>query len=377
MSATGCQSVEQGALRADVAVIGGGVSGLCAALYLARGGAEVVLLEAGMIAGQGSSANAGTLALQNKRPPMLPFFIEGVEEWRRLAESLELDIGYGRPGGLQVAETGADLVVLEEQAGRLRDHGIAVDWMEGSALTARAPWLAPSVRAATASDTDGYADPLRAGQALARAVCAAGGRIRTHAPVVEALRHGTGYALTGPSGTVTCDSVVIAAGPWSAALARRFGAALDVEPNTIILTVTESAPAALDRVVTHIRGRLTIKQTAAGGCLIGGGWYGRGDFAGGRCDIAYNSLIHNLRLACAVVPFLAGLRTLRHWAGYEARTRHGRPLLGAVPGRAGLYALVPSAGGWTAAALGGRLIAECVLTGRTPPLAEGLAPEAG
>jgi sarcosine oxidase subunit beta len=352
MSATGCQSVEQGALRADVAVIGGGVSGLCAALYLARGGAEVVLLEAGMIAGQGSSANAGTLALQNKRPPMLPFFIEGVEEWRRLAESLELDIGYGRPGGLQVAETGADLVVLEEQAGRLRDHGIAVDWMEGSALTARAPWLAPSVRAATASDTDGYADPLRAGQALARAVCAAGGRIRTHAPVVEALRHGTGYALTGPSGTVTCDSVVIAAGPWSAALARRFGAALDVEPNTIILT-------------------------AAGGCLIGGGWYGRGDFAGGRCDIAYNSLIHNLRLACAVVPFLAGLRTLRHWAGYEARTRHGRPLLGAVPGRAGLYALVPSAGGWTAAALGGRLIAECVLTGRTPPLAEGLAPEAG
>jgi glycine/D-amino acid oxidase-like deaminating enzyme len=96
MSATGCQSVEQGALRADVAVIGGGVSGLCAALYLARGGAEVVLLEAGMIAGQGSSANAGTLALQNKRPPMLPFFIEGVEEWRRLAESLELDIGYGR-----------------------------------------------------------------------------------------------------------------------------------------------------------------------------------------------------------------------------------------------------------------------------------------
>jgi glycine/D-amino acid oxidase-like deaminating enzyme len=362
MSATGCQSVEQGALRADVAVIGGGVSGLCAALYLARGGAEVVLLEAGMIAGQGSSANAGTLALQNKRPPMLPFFIEGVEEWRRLAESLELDIGYGRPGGLQVAETGADLVVLEEQAGRLRDHGIAVDWMEGSALTARAPWLAPSVRAATASDTDGYADPLRAGQALARAVCAAGGRIRTHAPVVEALRHGTGYALTGPSGTVTCDSVVIAAGPWSAALARRFGAALDVEPNTIILTVTESAPAALDRVVTHIRGRLTIKQTAAGGCLIGGGWYG---------------LIHNLRLACAVVPFLAGLRTLRHWAGYEARTRHGRPLLGAVPGRAGLYALVPSAGGWTAAALGGRLIAECVLTGRTPPLAEGLAPEAG
>ncbi|MDA0702634.1 MAG: hypothetical protein O3A96_05250, partial [Proteobacteria bacterium] len=161
------------------------------------------------------------------------------------------------------------------------------------------------------------------------------------------------------------------AGPWSGGLGRMFDAELAVEPSTIMLTVTEPAPAALHRVVTHIRGRLTVKQAATGGFLIGGGWYGRGDAAHGRQDIAYESLLHNLRLACAAMPFLAGLRGLRHWAGYEARTQHGRALLGAVPGRAGLYAFVPSAGGWTAAALGGRLIAECVLTGRTPPLAGG------
>ncbi|MBT5416224.1 MAG: FAD-binding oxidoreductase [Rhodospirillaceae bacterium] len=377
MPLSGRQPVESIPVRADVVVIGGGVSGLCAALYLARGGAEVVLLEAGVVAGQGSSANAGTLALQNKRPPMLAYFIEGVEEWHRVAVGLAVDIGYGRPGGLQVAETDADLAALENQAGHLRDHGIAVDWLEGSALAARAPWLASSVRAATESGADGYADPLRAGQALAGAVEAAGGRILTHTPVMEAARRGAGYVLSVPGGTVACDSVVIATGPWSAALGRMFGAELAVEPSTIMLTATEPAPAALDRVVTHIRGRLTVKQTAAGGCLIGGGWYGRGDFTRRRRDIAYESLLHNLRLGCAVAPFLADLRPVRHWAGYEARTRHGRPLIGPVPGQGGLFALVPAAGGWTAAALGGRLIAECVLTGRVPPLAEGLGPEAG
>lgn len=353
------------------------MAGLCAALHLARGGADVVVLEAGAVAGQGSSANAGTLALQNKRPPMLAFFVEGVEEWRRLAASLDLDIGYARPGGLQVAETDADLAALEAQAGRLRGHGVAVDWIEGPALAARAPWLAPGVRAATESAADGYADPLRAGRALAQAVEAAGGRVLSHSPVVEATRRGVGRALSTPHGTLACDTVVIAAGPWSAAVGRLFGAALAVKPSTIMLTVTEPAAPILDRVVTHIHGRLTVKQTATGSCLIGGGWYGRGDFAIGRRDIAYESLVHNLRLGCAVVPFVGELRAVRHWAGYEARTRHGRPLLGPVRGHDGVFALVPAAGGWTAAALGGRLLAEYVLTGAAPPLAEGLAPAAG
>ena len=45
--------------RADVAIVGGGFTGLSAALALARKGASVVVLEAGAVAGEASGRNGG------------------------------------------------------------------------------------------------------------------------------------------------------------------------------------------------------------------------------------------------------------------------------------------------------------------------------
>jgi cation diffusion facilitator CzcD-associated flavoprotein CzcO len=45
--------------RADVAIIGGGFTGLSAALALAKRGASVVLLEAGRVVGEASGRNGG------------------------------------------------------------------------------------------------------------------------------------------------------------------------------------------------------------------------------------------------------------------------------------------------------------------------------
>ena len=45
--------------RVDVAVVGGGFTGLSAALHLARAGASVVVLDAGSVVGEASGRNGG------------------------------------------------------------------------------------------------------------------------------------------------------------------------------------------------------------------------------------------------------------------------------------------------------------------------------
>ena len=85
----------------DVCVVGGGLAGLATAWRLAQSGRRTVLLERLVPAGAASSANAGTLAIQNKRPPLLPFFRDALAEWARVAEELGAEIGYGKPGGFR------------------------------------------------------------------------------------------------------------------------------------------------------------------------------------------------------------------------------------------------------------------------------------
>ncbi len=206
---------------------------------------------------------------------------------------------------------------------------------------------------------------------MATAAQAAGAAILADAELRAAARDGAGWRLETNAGRLRAGQVVIAAGPWSGRIAALFGATLPIRPSLIMLSVTEPAPRLMDRIVTHVAGNLTVKQVKNGSCLIGGGWPGAGDFDGERPGLDPLMLRHNLRLAAEVVPGFARLRLARSWAGFEAQTPDGLPIFGAVPGHGGLFAVVPTAGGWTAAPFMGRSMAHLIATGET---AETLAP---
>lgn len=355
----------------DICVVGGGLAGLATAWRLAQTGQRVTLLERRVPAGAASSSNAGTLAIQNKRPPLLPFFREALAEWETVSHELGAEIAYGKPGGFHIAATKADAERLRRNHEIHAALGLAGDWLEAAALRAEAPWLGSGIVAATRSPMDAHADPLRAGSAMAAAAQAAGALIRIGTELCAAARTGNGWGLETSAGRLHAGRVVIAAGPWTGRVAALFGASLPVHPSLIMLSVTEPAPRFMDRIVTHVAGNLTVKQVKNGSCLIGGGWPGAGDFDAERPGIDPLMLQHNLRLATNVVPGLASLRLARSWANFEAQTPDGLPIFGAVPGQDGLFVTSPTAGGWTAAPLMGRLMARLIVTGEA---AETLAP---
>ena len=84
-----------GALPAtsDVVVIGGGVSGVTTALFLARAGHSVTVLEKGRIAGEQSGRNWGWIRQQGRDPDELPIMVEANGHWRKLAAETNVDIG--------------------------------------------------------------------------------------------------------------------------------------------------------------------------------------------------------------------------------------------------------------------------------------------
>jgi glycine/D-amino acid oxidase-like deaminating enzyme len=367
MPAKGERAVPDAALprEAEVVIVGAGIMGLCAGIFLARAGKAVVIVERGEPWREASGVNAGSLGVQNKRLPLVAFTLAALRLWRCAGELFGGDLGFVPCGGLRVATSPEDAARLAASAAEQRAVGLATEWLEGDALRALAPWLGASVVAATFSDSDSFAIPPVAGPVLIDAFCRAGGRLCAGTRATEVAGDPRGSRLVTDRGDIACRSLVIAAGAWSGELARTLGVMMPVGLEVNMLTLTEAAPAVMDRLVTHVQGNLTLKQYPDGTCMIGGGWQGVGSLADGRKELNHESLIQNLRLAAEVVPGLRRLAIARSWAGFEGATPDALPLFGRLPGQDHVFIAACCPGGFTQGPIFGRLMAELVTTGQT------------
>jgi sarcosine oxidase, subunit beta len=347
---------------AEIVVVGAGISGLCCGLYLAAAGREVLVLDRGDPWGDASGVNAGTLSVQVKRPEVLDVTREALRLWAGFREAFGVDVGFGQPGGVRVATTPREVGWLRDSVRVQRGLALEVELLEGNEVRDRFPWLGPAVLAASLCDLDAYSSPLLAGPGLIRACRQAGVLVVGHAGVeaIEA-RNGRGFRVRTAAGALACQRLVVAAGAWTGEVAAMLGVSLPVLVDVNMLTVTEPAPPFLERIVTHIGGVLSLKQYPNGTCLIGGGWQGRGGPADGRKELDYENLLHNLRVAAAVVPALAELRVLRSWSGFEAVAPDALPVLGRLPRHDDAFVLACARGGYSQGPALAKLLAELML----------------
>jgi glycine/D-amino acid oxidase-like deaminating enzyme len=235
-----------GSVTADLAIVGGGFTGLWSAL-LARErypGLDVVLLEAKTVGWAASGRNGGfcsaslTHGLGNglKRfPGELPLLERlGEQNLREIGETVAkygIDCDFQPTGELALATADWQLDGLDEEAVTARRLGHDVEVLDGAGARAelRSPLWVGGLKYTTGN---AMVEPGRLAWGLRRACLAAGVRIYEHTQVTSLSRgpvgvgsaRNAGMLLRTPYGTVRAAKVALAAGVPGGSLLRRIGA---------------------------------------------------------------------------------------------------------------------------------------------------------
>jgi glycine/D-amino acid oxidase-like deaminating enzyme len=215
----------EASLRTDLAVVGGGFTGLWTALMAKERdpGRDVVLIEGGRIAGEATGRNGGFCssslthgeANARKRWPeeydqLHRLGLDNLDEIAATIERYGIDCDFQRTGELAVATRPHELA----------DHDpAATDFLDADAL--RQEVDSPTYLGGTWDrESTAMLDPARLAWGLAAAAEAAGVRIVEHTPVTGLTAHDDRITLVTATGTVLADRVALATNAFPSLLKR-------------------------------------------------------------------------------------------------------------------------------------------------------------
>lgn len=211
----------------DVAIVGGGIVGVSAALFLAERNLKVALFEKGLIGGEQSSRNWGWVRLAGRDLRELPLMLRAHEIWERLQATLAEDAGYRRCGILYASRTLQARERHARWAAEAAKLGIASRLLEPGEVAALAPGLRQPVHGALYTPADGRAEPQRATPLIARAAIAAGAGIFDRCAVRAIdVEGGAVSGVVTERGRVRASRVIVAGGAWSRLLMKGIGITL-------------------------------------------------------------------------------------------------------------------------------------------------------
>jgi glycine/D-amino acid oxidase-like deaminating enzyme len=212
----------------DVAVVGAGIVGAATARELAVRGVRVVLLDRGEVSGETTGLGEGNVLASDKEAgPELELTLAGLRVFDELEERLGAEAQVRRKGALIVHPDAATWAAEPERVARLTTAGARAELLGPDAVRELEPRLTGDIHGASFFPGDLQCAPRAIARALAREAAEAGAEVRTGC-AVAAIEPGAGVRTA--AGPITADAVVLAAGAWSAELARGAGLALPVEP---------------------------------------------------------------------------------------------------------------------------------------------------
>lgn len=368
-----------GHVTADVAIVGGGITGAGIAQAFAEAGVKAVLLESKLV-GRGSTAASSALLMHETDGGFSDLerrygHVRAERLWTLSRSSVRDLVATVRRLGIHCDLTECDAIHFTARHERVADlyteykrrrrAGFAATWLDPAALRTQT-----SIDGAGAIRTRSNAqlDPYRACIGLIRAAAQRGAHIFERTTVQRLDSSRSEVVLHTRAGTVTADLVIVATGyatPAFAPLAGRF------RMNHTYVLATRRLKAQERRLLglgdfllwDTERPYHYARWTADGRLLLGGN--DRALLPRSRRRHAFATSRAQLRdYYSSLLPALRDVEIEFAWEGLFARTRDGLPYIGAhrrYPRH--LFALGYGGNGMTFGFLAARLLADAFLNG--------------
>ena len=354
-------------ISVDLVVVGGGFTGLSAALHAAQTGADVCVVEAEDVGFGGSGRNVGLVNAGLWLPPQAVIDVlgpdagaclnsalaEGPSTVFNLIEKHQIQCEANRKGTLHCAHDAVGVRDLERRQVQLLAIGAPVKLL--GAEEARQRVGSPAVHSALYDPRAGTIQPKAYAQGLAHASIAAGARIVQNTRVEKIAHNGACWTVHANGHCIKARALIEATNAYGQTRNRFtpmyfFQMATRPLPNQLLSTILPAGEGCWDTALVMS----SFRRDAAGRIILGS--IGRIDHFASGIHMAWAR-----RKISALFPQLSGVEFEHFWHGQIATTTDHLPKIHRI-GPNGYSAFGYSGRGIGTGTIFGRELAQAALT---------------
>jgi glycine/D-amino acid oxidase-like deaminating enzyme len=374
--------------RADLVVVGGGFTGLWAAIQAKEEdpSRDVVVLEAGRLGVGASGRNGGFVS-----PSLTHGLAQGLAQWPDEVATLErlgaenmagiaatvaaygIDADFHVPGEMTLALTEHQVPAVRAAYELHRQHGVAAEYLDAEAARSRVS--SPAYLAGWTDPTVGLVDPARLVWGLADAAESLGVRLHEDTAVRGFERDGSGLRVRTEWGSVSAGAVLVGTNAYQGVLRRLRAYVLPVYDHVLMTEPLTGAQLgslgwAGREGLADAGNQFHYYRLTGEDRILFGGYDANYHFPGRiDADLEQSEASHGLlaKHFFEIFPQLEGLRFTHRWGGVIDTTSRFTPVFGTAFGGRLAYAVGYTGLGVASTRFGARVGLD-LLSGRSTEL---------
>jgi sarcosine oxidase subunit beta len=318
----------------DAVIIGGGLHSLATAYYLAKeqGMRNVAVLEERFIGFGGAGRNTAIVRANQRTQENVPLYKEALDLWPVLTRELDYNLMFNNCGNLNLMHSEAAMNAARMNVCTAQFHGVESHLLDAKQVKEIEPTINISpditypIHGAMFHPPGGVVRHDAVVWGLAKGAARHG--VHIHQQTEAKAIHTDGARVTGVEtsrGRISTPRVLVSAGGYSAGIIQRMlGFKLPISVLTIQAMVTQPLKPVLNHVVSsgmyHAYANQTLKGEIATGAHMD-------PWPNYTTLTTAHYIKHQAEALSEFLPFLRGVKFMRHWAGLADMTPDMAPII--------------------------------------------------